>query len=254
MLAAALARCADTAPGRLWTSFERWSKSHCLHSCEISGAGPPRPQLAADGRNAQGGAAAKGSRRGPQAAGRGLLGAAKSAAQARMGATGSKDKLQGSSSMGAMSAVAGAGGVAGETGQSPELKCAVPVQFRWHHGAQREVYVVGSFSNWQTKIRLTREDDGHFGTVVQIVPGIHQVRAGAEEPDLRACGTDNTRCCVLLGAAAACCAQGAQSAAAAAPGPGDEPARPLARTKCGKQTRKHTYVRGSCARVHSTNS
>ena len=45
MLAAALARCADTAPGRLWTSFERWSKSHCLHSCEISGAGPPRPQL-----------------------------------------------------------------------------------------------------------------------------------------------------------------------------------------------------------------
>ena len=215
--------------------------------------GHPNPR-AADGSNAQGGAAAKGSRRGPQAAGRGLLGAAKSAAQARMGATGSKDKLQGSSSMGAMSAVAGAGGVAGETGQSPELKCAVPVQFRWHHGAQREVYVVGSFSNWQTKIRLTREDDGHFGTVVQIVPGIHQVRAGAEEPDLRACGTDNTRCCVLLGAAAACCAQGAQSAAAAAPGPGDKPARPLARTKCGKQTRKHTYVRGSCARVHSTNS
>jgi hypothetical protein len=47
------------------------------------------------------------------------------------------------------------GGAGGES-QSPELKCAVPVAFRWHHSAQREVYVVGSFSNWQTKIRLTR--------------------------------------------------------------------------------------------------
>ena len=41
MLAAALARCADNAPGRLWTSFERWSKSHRLLSCEIWG--PPEP-------------------------------------------------------------------------------------------------------------------------------------------------------------------------------------------------------------------
>ena len=69
-----------------------------------------------------------------------------------------------------------AGGMPGGDLQSPELKCAVPIAFRWHHGAQREVYVVGSFSNWQTKIRLTREDDGSYGTVVQIVPGIHQYK------------------------------------------------------------------------------
>jgi hypothetical protein len=74
-----------------------------------------------------------------------------------MGATGSKDKLGGSTSLGAMGGM-GSGGGGGGVGelQSPELKCAVPVAFRWHHGAQREVYVVGSFSNWQTKIRLTR--------------------------------------------------------------------------------------------------
>jgi len=132
-----------------------------------------------------------------------------------MGTTGSKDKLQGSASMSGMSAMAsGAGGMAGgETGQSPELKCAVPVHFRWHHGAQREVYVVGSFSNWQTKIRLTREDDGHFGTVMQIVPGIHQVScwipvavswlccsarpSRAQCSRLRLCHADNQNCMLV---------------------------------------------------------
>lgn len=71
-----------------------------------------------------------------------------------MGTTGSKDKLGGSASLGAMGLGTQGGG--GGEAQSPELKCAVPTGFRWHHGAQREVYVVGSFSNWQTKIRLTR--------------------------------------------------------------------------------------------------
>eukprot|EP00961_Rhodomonas_salina_P287182 3880487-Rhodomonas_salina.1 len=74
-----------------------------------------------------------------------------------MGATGSKDKLAGSASIGGMAGTAAPGGMSGGEAQSPELKCAVPIAFRWHHGAQREVYVVGSFSNWQTKIRLTRE-------------------------------------------------------------------------------------------------
>jgi len=112
----------------------------------------------------------------------------------RMGATGSKDKLGGSSSMSGMSGLSGgAGGVAGgDTKQSPELKCAVPVQFRWHHGAQREVYVVGSFSNWQTKIRLTPQEDGHYGTVVQIVPGIHQYKF-IVDGEWR-CAQDQPRC------------------------------------------------------------
>jgi len=116
-----------------------------------------------------------------------------------MGATGSKDKLGGSSSMGGISGmVGGAGAVAGgESGQSPELKCAVPVQFRWHHGAQREVYVVGSFSNWQTKIRLTREEDGLFGTVVQIVPGIHQYKF-IVDGEWR-CAQDQPRCLDSVG-------------------------------------------------------
>lgn len=116
-----------------------------------------------------------------------------------MGATGSKDKLGGSSSMSGISGMAGgAGAVAGgDSGQSPELKCAVPVQFRWHHGAQREVYVVGSFSNWQTKIRLTREDDGHFGTVVQIVPGIHQYKF-IVDGEWR-CAQDQPRCLDSVG-------------------------------------------------------
>ncbi len=99
-----------------------------------------------------------------------------------MGATESKDRLIGSASFGHLSA-AGGGGIgdaaAGtiDSPQTPQLKCAVPVAFRWHHGASREVYVVGSFSNWQTKIRLTREPVGDaFSTVVQIVPGIHQYK------------------------------------------------------------------------------
>jgi hypothetical protein len=117
-----------------------------------------------------------------------------------MGATGSKDKLGGSSSMSGMSGItsgAGGVGVGADTGQCPELKCAVPVQFRWHHGAQREVYVVGSFSNWQTKIRLTREEDSHFGTVVQIVPGIHQYKF-IVDGEWR-CAQDQPRCLDSVG-------------------------------------------------------
>mmetsp|Transcript_62741 Transcript_62741/g.168126 ORF Transcript_62741/g.168126 Transcript_62741/m.168126 type:complete len:247 (+) Transcript_62741:46-786(+) len=76
---------------------------------------------------------------------------------------------------------------------TPQLKCAVPVAFRWHHGASREVYVVGSFSNWQTKIRLTREAIGDaYVTVVQIVPGIHQYKF-IVDGEWR-CAQDQPRC------------------------------------------------------------
>ena len=97
-----------------------------------------------------------------------------------MGATESKDRLVGSPSFGNVPAAGFGGEATGsvpEPPQTPQLKCAVPVAFRWHHGASREVYVVGSFSNWQTKIRLTREPVGDaYATVVQIVPGIHQYK------------------------------------------------------------------------------
>jgi len=84
------------------------------------------------------------------------------------------------------------GGLSSEV-HSPELKCAVPVPFRWHHGASREVYVVASFSNWQTKIRLTREPDSDsYGTVVQIVPGIHQYKF-IVDGEWR-CAQDQPRC------------------------------------------------------------
>lgn len=115
-----------------------------------------------------------------------------------MGTTGSKDKLgdaaavQGTPVGGGLS-----GGAPGEV-QSPELKCAVPVPFRWHHGAGREVYVVGSFSNWQTKIRLTREPDSDsYGTVVQIVPGIHQYKF-IVDGEWR-CAQDQPRCLDSVG-------------------------------------------------------
>ncbi|EKX50349.1 hypothetical protein GUITHDRAFT_135491 [Guillardia theta CCMP2712] len=114
-----------------------------------------------------------------------------------MGATGSKDKLGGSPSMTGLSSNVIAGGMPGGDLQSPELKCAVPIAFRWHHGAQREVYVVGSFSNWQTKIRLTREDDGSYGTVVQIVPGIHQYKF-IVDGEWR-CAQDQPRCLDSVG-------------------------------------------------------
>jgi 5'-AMP-activated protein kinase regulatory beta subunit len=97
-----------------------------------------------------------------------------------MGATESKDRLVGSPSFSHVPVGGLSGEAAGsvpEPPQTPQLKCAVPVAFRWHHGASREVYVVGSFSNWQTKIRLTREPVGDaYATVVQIVPGIHQYK------------------------------------------------------------------------------
>uniref|UniRef100_A0A6U4VAS0 Association with the SNF1 complex (ASC) domain-containing protein n=1 Tax=Hemiselmis andersenii TaxID=464988 RepID=A0A6U4VAS0_HEMAN len=112
-----------------------------------------------------------------------------------MGATGSKDKLGGSPSVPQM-----AGGMPGAAGemQSPELKCAVPVAFRWHHAAQREVYVVGSFSNWQTKIRLTREPETDaYSTVVQIVPGIHQYKF-IVDGEWR-CAQDQPRCLDSVG-------------------------------------------------------
>ena len=74
-----------------------------------------------------------------------------------MGATSSKEQLGWSGSIEAMEKITSAGAVGEGPGvqQSPGLKCAVPVPFRWNHGAHREVYIVGSFSNWQTKIRLT---------------------------------------------------------------------------------------------------
>mmetsp|Transcript_3624 Transcript_3624/g.6855 ORF Transcript_3624/g.6855 Transcript_3624/m.6855 type:complete len:234 (+) Transcript_3624:184-885(+) len=115
-----------------------------------------------------------------------------------MGATGSKDKLGGSASLGGgIASNAAPGGMGGGEAQSPELKCAVPIAFRWHHNAQREVYVVGSFSNWQTKIRLTREDDGAFSTVVQIVPGIHQYKF-IVDGEWR-CAQDQPRCLDSVG-------------------------------------------------------
>ena len=159
---------------------------------EPGALGQPQPQSA--GGPAAGGVAARGGARAPRVP-RGTC----RRPFAKMGATGSKDKLGGSSSMSGMSGIAGgAGGIAGaDTGQSPELKCAVPVQFRWHHGAQREVYVVGSFSNWQTKIRLTREEDSHFGTVVQIVPGIHQYKF-IVDGEWR-CAQDQPRCLDSVG-------------------------------------------------------
>mmetsp|Transcript_60510 Transcript_60510/g.143868 ORF Transcript_60510/g.143868 Transcript_60510/m.143868 type:complete len:236 (+) Transcript_60510:373-1080(+) len=115
-----------------------------------------------------------------------------------MGTTGSKDKLGDAAAL--QGAPVGGGGVSGVPGdvQTPELKCAVPVPFRWHHGAGREVYVVGSFSNWQTKIRLTREPDSDsYGTVVQIVPGIHQYKF-IVDGEWR-CAQDQPRCLDSVG-------------------------------------------------------
>jgi len=97
-----------------------------------------------------------------------------------------------------MAGGAAPGGMSGGEAQSPELKCAVPIAFRWHHGAQREVYVVGSFSNWQTKIRLTREPDSEaLSTVVQIVPGIHQYKF-IVDGEWR-CAQDQPRCLDSVG-------------------------------------------------------
>jgi len=46
----------------------------------------------------------------------------------------------------------------------------VPVAFKWTHGA-REVYVTGSFDNWQSKVRMSRSETGEFVLTIDIPHG-----------------------------------------------------------------------------------
>jgi len=57
----------------------------------------------------------------------------------------------------------------------------VPTTFRWTHGGQ-QVFVTGSFNNWQGKIPVPRSEDGkEFLLVVDIPPGVHQYKYIVDE-------------------------------------------------------------------------
>uniref|UniRef100_A0A1I8HWE1 5'-AMP-activated protein kinase subunit beta-1 n=1 Tax=Macrostomum lignano TaxID=282301 RepID=A0A1I8HWE1_9PLAT len=49
----------------------------------------------------------------------------------------------------------------------------LPTVFKWEGGTAKEVYLSGSFNNWQTKIPLVKSQD-HFYTIVDLPEGEHQ--------------------------------------------------------------------------------
>jgi hypothetical protein len=51
----------------------------------------------------------------------------------------------------------------------------VPTAFKWVHGGS-EVYVTGSFNNWQGKILMYPNDDGEFTLLIDIPPGTHHYK------------------------------------------------------------------------------
>eukprot|EP00164_Ancoracysta_twista_P000591 GFYU01000782.1.p1 GENE.GFYU01000782.1~~GFYU01000782.1.p1 ORF type:complete len:238 (-),score=26.85 GFYU01000782.1:261-974(-) len=57
-------------------------------------------------------------------------------------------------------------------GQSP----VVPAVFTWGHGGS-EVYITGSFSNWEERVRMERKGNDHeFKTVFHVPPGNYQYK------------------------------------------------------------------------------
>lgn len=51
----------------------------------------------------------------------------------------------------------------------------VPTAFKWIHGGS-EVFVTGSFNNWQGKILMYRNEDGEFSLIIDIPPGTHHYK------------------------------------------------------------------------------
>jgi hypothetical protein len=58
---------------------------------------------------------------------------------------------------------------------APQKIETVPTAFKWVHGGQ-EVFVTGSFNNWQGKILMYRNEDGEFSLIIDIPPGTHHYK------------------------------------------------------------------------------
>jgi len=56
----------------------------------------------------------------------------------------------------------------------------VPTEFKWSHGGD-EVFVTGSFNDWQGKIRMTPNEIGEFMLVLNIPAGTHQYKFIVDE-------------------------------------------------------------------------
>jgi len=61
-----------------------------------------------------------------------------------------------------------------------EEKEKVPIQFKWTRGGE-DVFVTGSFNEWQGKIRMNQNEAGEFILIVPIAPGIHQYKFIVDE-------------------------------------------------------------------------
>lgn len=58
---------------------------------------------------------------------------------------------------------------------SPQKAETVPTAFKWVHGGH-EVFITGSFNNWQGKILMYPNDDGEFTLLIDIPPGTHHYK------------------------------------------------------------------------------
>jgi 5'-AMP-activated protein kinase regulatory beta subunit len=76
--------------------------------------------------------------------------------------------------------------------QPPQQIETVPTTFRWSHGGT-QVFVTGSFNNWQGKITMPPSEEGKdFVLVIDIPPGVHQYKYIVDEawrldPDMPTC-------------------------------------------------------------------
>jgi len=56
----------------------------------------------------------------------------------------------------------------------------VPIQFKWNHGGE-DVYVTGSFNDWQGKWKMKQNEAGEFTLLVHMQAGIHQYKFIVDE-------------------------------------------------------------------------
>eukprot|EP00456_Euglypha_rotunda_P082688 TRINITY_DN8148_c0_g1_i6.p1 TRINITY_DN8148_c0_g1~~TRINITY_DN8148_c0_g1_i6.p1 ORF type:complete len:210 (+),score=29.83 TRINITY_DN8148_c0_g1_i6:118-747(+) len=63
---------------------------------------------------------------------------------------------------------------------APKPVETVATQFKWTAGGE-EVFVTGSFNDWQGKVRMNRNEAGEFLVVLNITPGIHQYKFIVDE-------------------------------------------------------------------------
>ena len=55
----------------------------------------------------------------------------------------------------------------------------VPTAFKWthsNHSPNSQVYLTGSFNNWQGKILMYKQEEGEYALIIDIPPGIHHYK------------------------------------------------------------------------------